>query len=184
MKENLLTQSDLHSLLEYNSETGEFKWKVTAANNSIKVGTVAGYSKVNGYICIGIKKLEYYAHRLAWLYVYGVWPKEQIDHINRIRIDNRINNLRSVSNQINVQNQGLRKGSVSGVKGVNWYKKNKKWQARINYNKKTLHVGYYENFDDARFAREIAEMFCWVAPLELNKQMHNQVDAAMTGVRK
>lgn len=158
---NDITQERLKLLLSYDKDTGVFYWNVSAANNSIKIGSVAGSLTKNGYIGIGIEKQQYYAHRLAWLYVHGVLPNDQIDHINRDRADNRIVNLRSVSNQANAQNQGLRKGSLSGYRGVNWYKRGGKWQARIHHNNKTMHVGYYDNLQDAKLAREIAEIFCW-----------------------
>jgi hypothetical protein len=171
MKNNI-TQEQIKSLLDYNEEAGVFYWKVSAANNSIKVGSVAGSLKKNGYIGIGIENKEYYAHRLAWLYVYGEFPSCQIDHINRVRSDNRLVNMRIVSNKINAQNQGLRQGSLSGFRGVNWYKKGRKWQARIHHNNKTMHVGYYDNLADAKLAREIAEIFCWGTPEGLDEQMN------------
>ena len=91
----MITQEELKELLDYNPETGLFTWNVY---NNIKNKTTAGTFN-DGYIQIKIKQKIYQAHRLAWLYVYGEWPKGQIDHINGIRDDNRIENLRDVTNR-------------------------------------------------------------------------------------
>ena len=86
-----LTQKRLKELLDYDPKTGIFTWKY--ANNNRKAGSKAGYKAKDGYIAISIDSKRYLAHRLVWLFVYGHFPKYDIDHINRIRDDNRIENL-------------------------------------------------------------------------------------------
>jgi len=99
----MLTTDRLRELLDYDTETGLFRWK-TPTNNRITVGSLAGQNHPKGYTRIGVDGAKYLAHRLAWLYVHGVWPINQIDHINRMKTDNRINNLRDVIDGINKRN--------------------------------------------------------------------------------
>ena len=101
-----MTQEYLKSLLDYNPETGKFIWKVSK-NNRVKSGSEAGTIQSSGHRSILIDKKDYLAHRLAWLWYYGRWPEDQIDHINHNPDDNRIENLREVSNQENGKNQSL-----------------------------------------------------------------------------
>ena len=98
----MLTQSQLKDELDYDHETGIFKYKVTRRKSI--AGKIAG-SYSNKYIQISTTKGTFFAHRLAWLYVYGEWPKYQIDHINGICDDNRICNLRDVTASINQKNR-------------------------------------------------------------------------------
>lgn len=149
----------LKEYLNYNSETGIFTW--VKNSRKIKAGTTAGnsYKRKNGttgYIRIGLLGKSYSAHRLAWFYVYGEWPKETIDHINGDGFNNKISNLRSVSIKENLRNRRIPKTNSSGVVGVTWHKPNKKWQARIEVNGKKLHLGMFDDLEDARLARHLA----------------------------
>lgn len=155
-----LTAEYLHSVLHYNHATGIFTWKVRAAN-SIKVGDVAGCPDGNGYLLIRLQSQRYKSHRLAWLYVYGVWPEDQIDHINRIRTDNRISNLREVSHKQNHQNRSKSSHNTSGHSGVSWYKQKSRWRAQITHNQKDIHLGLFTNLEDAIAARKAAEKLYW-----------------------
>ncbi len=143
-----LTQIELKNNLHYNPLTGIFKWKV-ATSNRVKVGGIAGSKHKSGYIQIRIKNKQYYAQRLAWLYMEGYFPENTIDYINRVKYDNRWKNLRHVSNQCSVRNRNIRSDNNSGIIGVSWVKKNKKWQSQICVNKKPMHLGFYKNIDDA-----------------------------------
>jgi hypothetical protein len=105
-----------------------------------------------GYIQVGYCKKVYKAHRLIWAIVYGEFPKGQIDHINGIRHDNRIDNLRDVTQQQNAHNKKeIFKTNTSGYKGVCWNKRSKKWQSCISVNKKTIYLGVFE---DAKLAHQ------------------------------
>jgi hypothetical protein len=147
---------ELKSRLNYDCETGIFTWKVKASYR-INPGEVAGTTHANGYISIRLHGVPYKAHRLAWLYVYGSWPDDQIDHINGCRNDNRIINLRMASNQENCRNQGISKRNTSGYRGVGFNKNNGKWHAYMGLNKKTIHLGFYQKIEDAISARNKAE---------------------------
>ena len=115
-----MTQEELHQLLDYNPETGEFFWKSCPAKK-IKFGQKAGsICKIHGYVLIGIKKKQYRAHRLAWLYVHGKWPYPEIDHINRVKTDNRIANLREADRSMNNLNRGTLVRKPLNMKGKVW----------------------------------------------------------------
>jgi hypothetical protein len=150
-----LTYERLLEVLRYEPETGVFVWKV--CRGRMKAGTVAGRLGVDGYYQIGIDKNLYFAHRLAWLYVYGYMPENSIDHINKVKGDNRIRNLREVSHQCNLRNSKRACNNTSGVCGVYWDKKCNKWRVGINVNYKNKYLGHYDDFDDAVCARLAAE---------------------------
>jgi len=141
-----VTQDRLKELLDYNSETGIFTWKVNRGGK--KKGSIAGATSL-GYRNIMIDSISYQAHRLAWLYVYGKWPERDLDHINLERDDNRISNLRDVSDSENKQNQKMYKTNTSGYKGVHWSKYDNKWRASICHNYKNHYLGTFDNPLDA-----------------------------------
>lgn len=116
-KRNDLTACEARELLDYNPDTGRFIWR---ANVSIgtRVGSAAGTLRGDGYVTIRLHGSGYRAHRLAWLLTYGEWPKYDIDHINRIRNDNRICNLRQVTRSQNNQNASIYKNNTLGIRGV------------------------------------------------------------------
>jgi len=88
----------------------------------------------------------------------GYFPENDIDHINMIKHDNRIENLREVSRSCNIRNSGNRKCNTSGVKGVHWVNRFKKWQSRIGIDKLRFSLGYYNDFNNAVLARLTAEI--------------------------
>lgn len=155
-----LTADYLRSILHYSPETGIFTRKVSTSNR-VKVGDVAGSQDGHGYLNIRVCSRKYQAHRLAWLYVYGEWPEDQLDHINRNRSDNRIANLREVTNKQNHQNRSKPSNNTSGHPGVSWYKQNSKWVAHIMHNYKLIHLGYFTDVEEAVAARKAAEKLYW-----------------------
>jgi hypothetical protein len=136
-----VTAKQLRALLEYCPATGTFTWRVKR-NNRTKGGEVAGYITSFGYRRIEISGASYAAHRLAWLYVHGAWPRHQIDHINSDRADNRIANLRDVTPAVNCQNQ-KRSHAGSKVPFLGVYQRGKSYRAHISYNGKRRWVGTY-----------------------------------------
>lgn len=110
----------------------------------------------DGYIRGSFKGKRYFEHRLVWMYHYGEWPKDFIDHINRKRDDNRIENLRDVDKSTNGFNTASKSGSSSSFLGVGWHKRNKKWISRIRVKGKLHHLGYFDNEKDASFAYQEA----------------------------
>lgn len=149
--DNQVSVDELKASLDYDSETGCFKWKINKGN--VKAGNIAGTKHYHGYLTININKKQYFSHRLAWVYFYGSWPDGFIDHINGIKTDNRIVNLRTVSYTGNNQNlRRSKKTNKSGLLGVSWHKKTKKWQASIRINGVCTSLGY---FDDPNEAHEM-----------------------------
>lgn len=141
-----LTADRLREVLTYDPETGVFRWKVRTSIR-VTVGEVAGYLR-DGYRFITIDGRKYRAHRLAWLYMYGVWPAE-LDHVNGDRADNRISNLREATRTQNNANTPIRKNNTSGVKGVCWDKRKRKWMAQIRVRGVQRFLGYYETTEEA-----------------------------------
>lgn len=152
---NQITQKKLKELLHYDSETGIFTWIITNTNY-VKAGDVAG-TESHGYIVIAIEGETYKAHRLAWLYVHGYFPENLLDHKDRIRHHNWINNLREASNQCNQRNTGNRVDNKSGVKGVSWFKATEKWQVHIAVNGKLIFLGRHTCLLEAACHRLAAE---------------------------
>jgi len=153
----ILDYEDLKKHLHYDPKTGIFTRKISRA--SVKYGDTAGCLSGSGYLYIGVCGHYFRAHRLAWLYTYGYLPENDIDHINKIKTDNRIENLREVSRACNRFNIGNQKNSSTGVKGVHYtniggyyY-----WLAHIRINNKLRNLGYYKDFDEAVCARLAAE---------------------------
>ena len=142
----MITQSELKELLNYNQDTGIFTW--------IKTGKVAGGYLTSGYKRIGVKNKSYLYHRLAWLYVYGKFTKDTIDHINGNKSDNRINNLREATFVENKQNSKKSTKNTSGSKNVVWNKNCKKWQVQIWLNRKSKYIGLFDNFEFASFVAD------------------------------
>lgn len=155
MDKNMLTQSRLKELLSYDPETGLFIRLFTITRH--KAGSISGSPQNKGYVQIMIDTRNYLAHRLAWLYVYGEFPKGQIDHINRIKTDNRIVNLRDVDNSINQLNNGVRKHNSSGVTGVMKDTRSNKWVVQLIFDNKRHYLGSYKTIDEAKLARETKE---------------------------
>lgn len=156
MVTQILTQKRLKELLSYNPETGDFINKVFRGLRAMP-GEMAGNVSSGGYIDITIDKRKYKAHRLAWFYTYGVWPTNNIDHINRVKIDNRISNLRDVTQVQNGQNKTKHKNNTSGHTGVVWHKREQQWRARIRLNGKDIYLGGFPDIQSAIDARKQAE---------------------------
>jgi hypothetical protein len=126
----VISQGELRNLIEYDRETGLWRWRDSTARVNRKVGWFAGAPIANGYMTIRIDGVTHYAHRLAWLWVYGYFP-EGIDHKNRDKADNRIENLRESSKSTNVINSRTRIDSSSGHAGISLHT-NGRWHAYIN----------------------------------------------------
>jgi len=151
----MLTRERLKSMVSYDPETGEFKRLYS--RGSSKRGSILGSLTHYGYLTIRVDGKLYYSHRLAWLYMTGELPTEQIDHENGLRSDNRWENLRAVSHHENHKNNGLYKNNTSGRTGVSWCSSRGKWQAAIMVSGKTKVLGRFDSFDEAVLAREKAE---------------------------
>jgi hypothetical protein len=152
-----ITAETLRGLLDYEPETGEFRWRVN--RKGIKLGDVAGCVDSYGYTCITINGMQFKAHRLAWMYAYDTWPNHDIDHINSDKRDNRIKNLRDVTRSVNMQNQTrAHRDKISGLLGVTWSKHTERWRATIYINKRNQHIGYFNTAEAAHAAYLAAKL--------------------------
>jgi len=146
----------LRQLLRYEAETGKLYWD----NNERwrRNGKAAGYYHHRGYRYIRIDNATYAVHRVVWKMYYGFDPNVAIDHINLIKDDNRIANLREASKQENSRNTAPGPSNRSGFKGVCFHKISSKWRAQITANGKVIHLGYFDTPEQAHAA--YAEAAC------------------------
>jgi hypothetical protein len=160
-----LTAERLRELLHYDPETGVFT-RLSCPYRRDREGQVAGSKRLDGYWAIVIKGDVHFGHRLAWLYTFGVWPTKQVDHINGVRDDNRLNNLREATNAENQQNRKTNVGQDESSRGTR-HRKNGRWAAVINVNGQRKSLGYYGTQEEARkayvTAKEKLHTFCPVA---------------------
>lgn len=138
----MLTQDELKALLHYDSDTGVFT-RLVRTSNAINVGDIAGTTDAKGYVIIRVKGVTHKAHRLAWLYVHGVWPSGEVDHINHDPSDNRISNLRDVSKSANQQNRRAPRG---------YSRDGNRWKAQIRVCGKWQHLGCFATESEAHAA--------------------------------
>jgi hypothetical protein len=146
-----LTHERLLEVLSYERSSGKFTWKL-ATSRRVNVGDEAGVIAANGYRYIGIDGGKYLAHRLAWFYVKGVWPAEQVDHKNVDRSANAFSNLREANQSNNTANGKLRSTNKSGFKGVSWDAEKQKWVVGITKNYRRFVLG---RFDDPAEAHKV-----------------------------
>lgn len=147
-----LTAARLREVVCYDPETGAFAWRGGRGRAYRKIGT----RHPLGYLRICVDGRDYLAHRLAWLYVHGEWPADQIDHRNGRRQDNRIANLRLASNPENHQNRKLQRNNRSGHPGVREVAPGR-WIAAIKTRGARRHLGTFGTFEEARDARIAAK---------------------------
>ena len=146
-KENSPQISQQEALELFTYSDGKLLWKVSPAYR-IKAGTEAGSVRENGYIVIAYKKHFYRAHHLVYLMFNGEYPK-QIDHVNTVRDDNRIENLRLATDSENQWNRSLNANNTTGHKNVKWVQRLRKYVVAIAINAKSKHIGVYVNLQDA-----------------------------------
>ena len=149
------TPERVREVLRYTKSTGVFTWLVTRSH--AVAGSRAGTITTQGYRQIGLDGGSYRASNLAWLYVTGSWPKHEIDHKDRDQSNDRWKNLRAATRKQNCENNGLRKDSSTGVRGVHLFKRTGRWTAYINHNGKRYHLGYFIKKADAQKERMKAE---------------------------
>lgn len=152
----MLTHEYLRETLHYSIITGQFYW-LKSVGRRVKVGDVAGSLEASGYKRIRINRKLYLAHRLAWFWVMGSFPENDTDHVNGIKDANQWLNLREATRSQNMCNTCMQSNNTSGYKGVYWNKRDEKWMAYITLNKKTKHLGYFDDIEAAYTERLKAE---------------------------
>lgn len=144
-----LTHERLQKVVHYNPDTGLFIRK-ERGKESKPLGS--NHSKPGGYLKFSIDGVLYFAHRLAWFYVHGDWPKGMIDHKNRNKSDNRICNLRVSDHSKNGHNSNLSIANKTGFTGVTFVSKINKYRSCIVKNRKRIHLGYFDTPEEANDA--------------------------------
>lgn len=153
-----ISHARLKELVHYDPATGIF----TAASDrstNIKVGQRLGWIGArHRYWYLKLDGRYYRANRVAWFYVTGEWPPNQVDHRNQNKLDDRFDNLRLATNGQNQANISMNKRNTSGVQGVGWHKRIGKWQSSIRINGKLISLGYFSDLQEAAAARRSAEI--------------------------
>lgn len=144
---SVLTQERLKELLHYDADTGVFTWLKNRSN--VKAGSLAGALRKNGYIQICLDRKFWLAHRLAWLYMTGQMPDDQVDHIDGNGINNSWLNLRPSTTKQNAENLKQLKNNSSGFRGVVYYKRTNRWMAQLQHNGKNMCLGYFLTAEQA-----------------------------------
>ena len=151
----ILAAEKLRAQFNYDPETGIFTSRKTV--NRRMAGKICGAKNARGYVVISFRGHNELAHRLAWLYVHGVWPSKHLDHINRVTSDNRIANLREATNVQNGRNRKVSGNNRSGATGVRFHNGDGVWRAYIGMDGRNIHLGNFKDKDAAIAARDAAE---------------------------
>lgn len=150
-----LTKQELDLLFIYDRSSGKLFNKIDRTSNA-RAGQEAGFY-IDGYRVVEINYVPYKVHRIIWCMETGNWPIRQIDHINGIRDDNRIENLRDVSPRGNSRNRAKSSRNTSGEVGVYLHKETGRWRAMIRVDQKLIHLGLFKDKQDAIRARKRGE---------------------------
>lgn len=144
--------------LDYDPETGVFLWK-KSPRLGIEAGERAGTARRSGYRLISIRWYgQIFEHRLAWLYVYGVAPSDEIDHIDGNPSNNAISNLREATSSQQKMNKRVQSNNVSGLKGAYFHacRHGKKWRSQIKVGRRLIFLGYFDTPEEAHRAYCVA----------------------------
>lgn len=144
------------SHLDYDKAKGTFYWRRTCGRK--KQGAEAGHINHNGYRVICINNRKIMAHKLVWLVEHGAYPAQELDHINRQRCDNRIENLRRATRELNMRNRGRNKNNAVGMKGV--FAHQRGYRARIMHKGRLIDLGVFPSPREAAIAYSAAEKVC------------------------
>lgn len=171
--EDLFSSTDIALLLQACPETGALRWRERVAGlrvgsrvislhgarvfNGKYLSRPVGIVGMHGYVLVGILGHTFAAHRLLWALCTGVWPACKVDHINGIRSDNRLLNLRLVNDTAHCRNSARPKNNTSGRVGVLFHARTQKWRAYISLGNRSIHLGMFDTFEAASDARARAE---------------------------
>lgn len=147
IRESLISYSDVSLKLRYCSESGDLIWLKSLSN--VKAGSKAGALHKAGYRVVSLSGQRYLAHRIIWLLNNKEWPDGEIDHIDGDPKNNRIENLRVVSESQNQRNRCRRSDNTSGHQGVSWDKTRNCWQVNITINGVQKNYGRFKHIDTA-----------------------------------
>lgn len=140
----------VRNAIKYDPETGIFIWIISSRPGW--AGKRAGFISREGYRVIRVFDRNYRAHRLAWLCVMGVWPEIEVDHRNRIKDDDRFDNLRLATHVQNMANLPVYRNNKTGCPGVAFHKRGKPFQATARVNGKRIYIGRFDTVEEAAVA--------------------------------
>lgn len=153
-----ITAQRARDILNYDPETGTLRWKISNLGGTVRAGRIAGSFDREGYRRIRLDGSDYRGHRIAWLRFYGEWPAGILDHLNGVKSDNRITNLRLASNSENAQNRRFgNQNSASKLLGAHWNKTANCWQSGIKFGGKIHHLGLFATAEEAHEAYKAAK---------------------------
>jgi hypothetical protein len=139
----MLTKEELNKIFVYNN--GELFWKISNSNR-VRIGDKAGSIDARGYMQIGLFNEQHRLHRIIWQMHFGNIPDNlQIDHVDRNRLNNKLENLRLANNSQNMRNTDKRQNTSSKYKGVSWHKRDKKWHAKISIDNTKYYIAQFDN---------------------------------------
>lgn len=168
-----LTQARLKELFHYDPETGIFTRRVRTSRSTRQGETLQPSPGKRGYVRFSVDYHLHMGHRLAWLYMEGEWPAEDIDHVDRNRANNAWRNLRLSTMKQNRENTGTQANNTSGFRGVSWFRPSGKWWARIGHNGRRVSLGHYSDLISAVAARMAAERAMYTHSPLLNEHPEN-----------
>jgi len=150
----MLTQEEVKYYFDY--VDGKLIWK-NPRGTKVKPGDIAGCVSGSGYLHLKIEGKQYQNHRIIWLWHYGYFPENDLDHRDQDKTNNRIENLREVGQVCNSRNCGSPKNNTSGVKGISYHKHRRKWYVHIEILYEQKHIGSHHDFTEAVAHRLAAE---------------------------
>jgi hypothetical protein len=146
--DHALDATEARRLFDYDWVTGEMTWAVRT--KGAVLGARAGCPQTDGYLQVTVRQRRHVVHRVVWLWWYGQWPQQFIDHINLDKGDNRIANLRDVTRSMNQQNQRtVGRTSISGLIGAHYVKRLGRYSSSISVDKRTTHLGFFDTAEEA-----------------------------------
>jgi hypothetical protein len=146
-----MSPEDVRQIFNYDPDTGHLYWRERKQGR--KFGSI-GTPDSDGYLVIWMnnRKKRFPVHRIIWAFSTGKWPNDQIDHINGVKNDNRLSNLREANTAQNMRNVGKQSHNTSGFKGVSWHKLRSKWRSDIKVNQKQIFLGLFNSPEEAHSA--------------------------------
>jgi len=183
MKKNIIiTQKEVRRLFDYR-EDGTLIRKHKSPRGISWKGQLAGSLGNCGYHRTYIKGKIFLNHQIVWLWHYGYIPENEIDHIDRDKTNNRIENLREVSRSCNAKNLTILASNTSGVTGVGWYKRQSMWESHISVKGRKIHIGRDKDYVEAVAMRLAAEQYLEWSPCNVTSPAAQYIKNYLQGVR-
>lgn len=158
VKDQPVDMDRVRQLLAYDAGAGTFTWLCNRKGSAARVGAPAGCHRPDGYVRIIVDGMIDYAHRWAWRIAVGPIPHGmEIDHIDHNPSNNALSNLRLVTRSGNRKNRSRDSRNKSGINGVHWSENAQAWAVQIRSERKTTHIGYFDDLHAAAAARREAE---------------------------